>query len=179
MIRRTDRIEAYLKAAIAVLVVALVPLSVMVGISTERSQTELAAQQARTTSQVDATTTAESAAPSEAADNAFVGAALHVAPATWTSASGATHTEDVAVAEGTPAGSVVTLWVDGQGNPTAPPITPTAVHTAAIVSGVFTFFAVTSLALCGYMGARVMLDRRRTAEWDREIRGFLGDEAAH
>ncbi|NLU85067.1 hypothetical protein [Rhodococcus sp. HNM0569] len=179
LVRRSDRVEATLKIALAVLAVILVPIALFVGIRTDQSQSAIADEQASRVSAAVATTLENATPPDAAATGSeYIQRAVGTAPASW-NWMGSERTGEVSVDADTPAGTQVDIWLDSQGLPTSPPLSHTAVQTAAVVTGVFTWFSTMSLATCAFLLVQVWLNRRRTAEWERQLDAFLGEAPAH
>lgn len=88
-------------------------------------------------------------------------------PARWT-VGNRTHTGEVPVPYGTPAGAVMRIWVDRSGQVARPPLTIAQVNdqvlTAQVVTAVLTAesLALSLYGLCWY------LNRRRLAQWDAD-----------
>ncbi|GAA4484651.1 membrane protein [Rhodococcus olei] len=175
--RRVDRVEGTLAVAVAVLLVALLPLAVWLGALVGDQQTAIAHQQARDFRQVTATTAADSAADSVSPDPTPV-ATVESAPAHWEWA-GVTHRADVAVDPGTRAGTEVQIWVDPDGDLASRPISPSDAATSGIFVAVFTWVSGALVAFTGFLAARGVLNRRRDREWSREIREFLGTATSY
>ncbi|QNG20879.1 hypothetical protein G4H71_09340 [Rhodococcus triatomae] len=172
--RGSDRLESALKATLALVSVALIPLSIWVGFAVGAAQSALADEQAERSTAVTATTTGASERHSTTPAEYVTAGSFDTAPATWTW-NGTVHRDDLAVAPDTAAGTSVEIWVDRDGAATAPPLSSGAVTTAAVVSGMFTWFAATSLMVCAFLVARASIDRHRDRQWERELRLFLGE----
>jgi hypothetical protein len=86
----------------------------------------------------------------------------------WTTPEGSLRTGQVILPTGTPVGSQIKIWIDGAGRPAGSPQShqKTIVVTASTVI-VAVVWAVMILSLC-LAGVRVLLNRRRDAEWERE-----------
>jgi hypothetical protein len=86
-------------------------------------------------------------------------------PARWT-AAGTQHTADVPARSGTPAHSVVTVWLDSAGRVHLPPLTPGGASARvweARLGGLAVLAVVLALMI---LLARRVLDRRRLAGWE-------------
>lgn len=86
----------------------------------------------------------------------------------WTAADGRGHTGQALVRPDSPAGSRTTIWLDGRGVLRDAPVDPARIRTDAITFG-STAAIGTALFVAGGLAFSVRcLDRRRTADLDRE-----------
>ena len=155
--------------------ILLLPLAIWAGSATGASQNALLAEQAVHIHSVTATTTGDSAA-SDVVTVDYVPSAVENAPAQW-NWNGSVHRGDITVDSSTPAGSLVDIYVDDNGDKTIAPLTQTAADVAAVVTGIFTWLSAMALLTIGFMLVRVWLDRIRVAQWDRDLRTFLDQNA--
>ncbi|MFC4606158.1 hypothetical protein [Rhodococcus kronopolitis] len=172
--RGSDRLEAALMVGLAVLAVVLVPLACWLGARTGEQQVALAQQQARELRTTTATTV--DAADHEAAVDPGI-RAVDVVTATWTWA-GEVHRGRVVADAGAPAGTHVDIWVDSEGNRSAPPIPVADAATAGPSVAVFTWVSAMMLAGTGVAIGTGVLNRRRDEQWTRALAGLLGDAPA-
>ncbi|OYD67525.1 Rv1733c family protein [Rhodococcus sp. OK302] len=175
MVRRSDRIEGFMSFGLIIFAILLLPLAIWAGSATGASQNALLAEQAVHIHAVTATTTGDSAA-SDVVTTDYVPSAVENAPAQW-NWNGSVHRGDVTVDSSTPAGSLVDIYVDDNGDKTIAPLTQTAADVAAVVTGIFTWLSAMALLTIGFMLVRVWLDRIRVAQWDRDLRTFLDENA--
>ena len=174
--RHPDRLEALLAVGLLLLLVVTIPLSVWLGGAARDQQSALAEQQARDHRQTVATTVEDATSQPLASDSVPV--SIDSAPARWV-VDERPHRGDVPVDAEAPAGTEVTIWVDADGDLAAPPITDTAVATAGVMVGLFTWTSVALVATTAFLGVRALLDRRRRRQWSADIRAFLGSATSH
>ncbi|MEV0947094.1 hypothetical protein [Rhodococcus sp. NPDC049939] len=161
---------------LVVLAFVMLPLAVVAGAHTGDNQLALARQQAAEYSTVTATTLAD--ASNASMNLRFASSEAYAAPAEWTWGTD-TRKGNIAVYPGTPSGTHEKIWVDSGGNLVAKPITPTSARVAGVTAGVFTWFAVMTVGLSGFLLTRTFLNRGRYAQWDRDIRKFLDSTTRH
>ncbi|WP_309302215.1 hypothetical protein [Streptomyces sp. NBRC 110611] len=85
----------------------------------------------------------------------------------WTDKDGKERTGTALVNPGTPKGTTVRIWVDQEGTISSPPMTAAATTTGWLVGGT-TAVAVATGVIAARTGMRLVLDRRRYAQWDAE-----------
>ncbi|MFE3324982.1 hypothetical protein [Streptomyces sp. NPDC059176] len=86
----------------------------------------------------------------------------------WTDKNGKERTGTALLTSGTPEDATVRIWVDRDGTVSSPPMTvQNATATGWFVGGM-TAVAVASGLFAAGAGMRLMLDRRRYAQWDAE-----------
>ena len=90
------------------------------------------------------------------------------AQAAWTSVSGLRRAGEVPVAPGSPKGTVVTVWTDGSGFLTSPPLEASEVASQADAASTGVIVAAGVLYITGAAATRQLLNRRRMAAWDAE-----------
>nr|WP_232320314.1 hypothetical protein [Rhodococcus sp. WMMA185] len=158
------------------LALVMLPLSVVMGARTIDSQLALSKQQSAEYSTVTATTVAD--AFNEATTSRFAASEAYEAPAEWTWGN-AVRKGDIAVYPATQAGSHEQIWVDQNGNLAQKPVSPAAARVGGVIAGLFTWFAVMAIGLSGLAITRILLNRARYAQWDREIRQYLDSSTRH
>jgi hypothetical protein len=161
--RRTDHVEDL----VAWLLVSLGLLAVLGSVLAGRSAHDAALGRAAAAVPVGAVLVAE-AAPPPAAHQRVPAPRTH-APVSWTGADGVAYTATVTVPPALPAGSAVTLWVDGEGRLVADPAERAAEAWAFGVSAALTVMALS----CGLLTLVWSAVRRATAAcnaagWARE-----------
>lgn len=171
--RRTDRVEAGLLVAAVIWCLAAVPVSVAIGSLVHARELPVALGQMSERRQATAVTLA---------DSAPVPAGLAITPSQqipgrWHGPDGRDRTGNVPAEPGTAAGSIVPIWVDGDGMITPPPMTPVDADAAAWGSGFFVFSGALGAAAGLIWFARRVLDRRRARQWDREWESFMSKES--
>ncbi|MBO0806146.1 MAG: hypothetical protein J2P25_24120 [Nocardiopsaceae bacterium] len=88
--------------------------------------------------------------------------------ATWRAPDGATRTGDVSAPAGTPKGGSVRVWTDSAGHLTSAPLTNSEIAGQADLAGVAAAGGLAMLVLYEMLIVRLILDRRRMAEWDAD-----------
>lgn len=86
----------------------------------------------------------------------------------WTEPSGAARTAAVPLRAGATAGSTVTVWLDSAGEPTTVPPSHLEQLASGFLAGILTFGAILSGIIVALVILRVVLDRRRFAQWTKE-----------
>lgn len=173
LVRRSDRIQSTVKTTVITLMILMLPVAAWLGMSTlAEGQSRVAAQES-SVHQVTATTTA--VADMAPVLQGEVGSVTSTTvDATW-SYDGLDHQGQVSLAAGSPSGTRLPIWVDRDGDPTAPPATGADAVVTALFTGFGSIFAAASILLGTYFAVRFRLDTQRRADWDREIAAFLGE----
>jgi hypothetical protein len=86
----------------------------------------------------------------------------------WTDAAGAVHNGAALVKPGTSKGTAVRVWVDRNGTVSSPPTSTLNAKTTGWVMGGAAAFGTAFGAYGLWVGTRLLLDRRRYAQWDAE-----------
>ncbi|BCJ34047.1 hypothetical protein Athai_15500 [Actinocatenispora thailandica] len=167
MCRHSDRVEAaVLRTACAAVLLAAV-VGAMVG-AQSAADSEHTAQLARAgthTHRVVLVRDAPSAAPGWGSANG-VGTQVPVL-ARWHTSTGV-RTGTVHVAADTPAGARVTVWFDTHEHQTTRPESRLGTVMDGVGPGLAVFLAVAAAGGLAVFGTRLLLDRRRLWDWDRE-----------
>jgi hypothetical protein len=163
--RRSDRVETYLLAGLFVVAAAGVPFAAQAAAHAAYSgalRTEQA--QLATRHQVRAVLT------QPAGDNSSAYTLSTEVPvqATWPSVTGVKRAGAVLAEAGSPKGSAVTIWTDGAGNLTTPPLQPSQVAGQGDVAALGAIVAVVAVYLCVTAIVRYVLNRCRMAAWDAD-----------
>jgi hypothetical protein len=168
--RRSDRVEAAMMIVVVLGLLIAFPLAVIVGITTYHGQATVSAEQQSSRHPAIATLIEAAPTPVPAADGAYLnsGSGAAGAHARWTVAGGAERIGTVAADAGSPAGTQVPIWLSDAGNPVPAPMSPSDVTTTSVLAGIFSWLVVALGAAGLYWAARLILDRRRAARWDRE-----------
>lgn len=168
--RRSDVAESWIGVAAAALALLTAPV---VGVATagvgERSALQHAQDLHRTAARLVEDAPVMSARFSGLADN-------HVrATVRWTVPGGSLKTGEAQVAAGSKAGSSTTVWLDDAGLLRPAPPTPAEAGSQGAALGVAAGAGVCVLVAGGWWAARVRLDVRRRAQWDRAWAEFDAD----
>ncbi|KJK35804.1 hypothetical protein UK15_29945 [Streptomyces variegatus] len=86
----------------------------------------------------------------------------------WIAPDGSTYREEARVAPRAPAGSTVSLWVNRSGDITTPPLSGGEVGLHMAMGGALAGLFAGGAVLGATWVARLVLDRRRMAQWDAE-----------
>jgi hypothetical protein len=158
MRRRVDRVQAWARLAVLVVLVVAGPVPAWSAGSRvyARAATLAPAFPARAVVVRDA--------PFPATPYPMVVLPDVLAPATWTAPDGTVHSGLIAVAAGTPAGTAVRVWTDARGDPVAAPDRAQAA-TDATVAGAGAATGTVLLFAAAWLVLRRALDRRRMAAW--------------
>jgi hypothetical protein len=168
LVRSTDRVEALLVVlAFAVSILAL-PVAAAVGTAVHESRAQVYAEQAQTGHKVVATITGEHDGRRNLSSPTLT------APARWV-AAGAEHSGMVAVSRAVKPGDRVDVWVDEQGSPVSRPMF--SALDEAVMAGSALWFGVVIAAAALFGLARIVLDRRRHAGWQRDFDRMVGGSA--
>jgi hypothetical protein len=162
LLRRSDRIEAFVVLLALVASLAVIPLAGVVGAVAYGTRERLYSQEAQERHRVVATVS----------EVIIEDSGTTVVQARWPTASGE-QTGAVQLTHTVKAGETADIWVDWDGKPSFPP-TPTwhAVIDAVGMAGVALLvaaFAISSLMAALY----ARLNRTRDAAWEREIRSLV------
>ncbi|HKS49659.1 MAG TPA: hypothetical protein VJT49_32020 [Amycolatopsis sp.] len=165
--RRCDRIEAAVLILAVVLCLAAIPLVILLGASVHARQSEVARAQAAERHQAMAVTLTD-VGPAAANDTPAAATTAEQTPVQWGLPDGGARTGVVSVASATPAGSLVPIWLDRNGDVTTAPMSP--VKAVALASGfaVLAWIGIAVAVVVLTRAVRVLLDRSRAAAWSRE-----------
>ncbi|WP_018601970.1 hypothetical protein [Mycobacterium sp. 155] len=162
LIRASDRIEAAAALLISIFVVLAVPVAGAMGTTTYDSRTHEYAAQRLTDHHADAIATDHSSPDKKRHQDVFV------TPVQWRWA-GQRHVDTIQTTTKMKPGDREPIWVDAAGNRTVAPPTDhdAAVDAATLAISSWLIVAGTGAAVLAVVHNRV--ERRRYAEWDREL----------
>ncbi|WP_186629566.1 hypothetical protein [Rhodococcus sp. BP22] len=173
LVRRSDRIQSTIKTTVLTLMILMLPVAAWIGMSTLAvGQSRVAAQESSVRQVTATTTTVADIAPVLQSEVGSVTSAT--VDATW-SYDGLDHQGQVSLPPGSPAGTQLPIWVDRDGDQTAPPATGADAVVTALFTGFGSLIAAASIFVGTYFAVRFRLDTQRHADWDREIAAFLGE----
>lgn len=86
----------------------------------------------------------------------------------WTEAGGVVRTGAALVKPGTSKGTAVRVWVDRNGTVTSPPTSTLNAKTTGWLMGGAAAFGMAYSSYALWLGTRLLLDRRRYAQWEAE-----------
>ncbi|HWD03228.1 MAG TPA: hypothetical protein VG674_12335 [Amycolatopsis sp.] len=165
--RPSDRCQAGLLLLSVLVALAAVPFSAVAGSEQYAREMRVSAEQLAERSQATAILLADSQAEPVTGPT---GVSPNSAPtdATWQAPDGSRRVGKVAADDGTHRGDAIAIWVDRAGNPVAAPLTAVAAVVDAVCAGVALWAAVWVLLALLYGGVVFVLNRRRSAWWQRE-----------
>jgi multisubunit Na+/H+ antiporter MnhG subunit len=169
LLRSSDRIEALTLILGIVLVLLTAPIAGAVGTAVYSSRTAVYEQQVRTRHAVAATVLADSTSTVRPYSVSFD------VRARWQD-RGVQHETVLGWDRPAKAGERLSIWVNDQGDEVGPPTGPNRAVSDAIVAGALLWLSVITVVAAVIGLARFRLDRRRHAEWDRGLRGLVGDD---
>lgn len=169
LVRTVDRVEALLLVFAFVVSIVALPVAAAVGTAVYDSRSRVYAAQAQTHQNVTATITGEGQAGRNLASPTVA------APARW-DAAGTEHTGLVVVERTAKPGDRVDIWVDEQGLPVDKPVF--SALDEAVATGTAIWFGVVIGAAVLFGVARVVIDRKRHAGWQRDFDRMVGDRSA-
>ena len=160
LVRATDRIEAIVAVLAILLALISVPIAGAIGTSVHEARTRIYAEEAQGRHIVTAVATGNSVATPNT--GAF---AVRVK---WSVAVG-DHVATLIRNEPVRAGAPLDIWVNKAGANVSPPSTPSSVGIEAVAVAVVSWLAIAGVAAGIAYGIRWSLNRRRYAQWQREI----------
>lgn len=165
--RPSDRIQAFLDAVIALLLIAgLATVPLTAGTAAYSFQARLSRTQSAERHQVTARLTTDARGVPQRASAG--GSDRQSALVSWTDDSGRTVTGRANVPTSARKGSEVRIWVDRAGSVTDPPVARESAMATALLTGFLTAFALTGAALGTRRVLIVALDHRRYRQWEAE-----------
>ena len=178
LVRRADRIEAWLFFVLLTTLALMIPVAGFIGAGSWQSWVALAEKQSTERTPVSATL--ESAPDPAAPGGGEVASSVTApAPATWQWGDEQRRAV-VPVDSWSVTGGDVTVWVDARSGELAdPPLTVGAAKVSAVCAGVFLWALSVALAITMFESARWGLERTRRRRWNREIEAFLGSTSSY
>lgn len=159
--RTSDRFELWFRRVlVAVLVLGLPAAAAGAGLTAYEASMRTARAQAAERHQVTARLTAGADSDDEWAKRP--------ARIRWTDPDGGVRTGATLVKPGTPQGATVRVWVTRDGTVTGPPTSALNATTRGWVVGGMAAFGLAAGSWAAWAGMRLVLDRRRYAQWDAE-----------
>jgi hypothetical protein len=160
--RRSDLAEAWLLPVALALFLLIGPLAVAGAVWSGHAQAAAARQAQRTWHRVPAMLLTPAPGP-------LSGGSAHAwtvrEPARWVAADGTVATRLVPVRAGTPAGSVVPVWLDRAGTPQPLPLSTAQSRDRVVVTAAAALTALAMLLTGLVLVTRWRLNRRRLASW--------------
>ena len=169
LVRRSDRIEALTLILGIALVLMTAPIAGAVGTAVYSSRTAVYEQQVRSRHIVAATVLADSTSTVRPYTVSFD------VRARWQD-HGVQHEGVLGTDRPAKAGERLSIWVNDRGDYTGPPARPERAVSDAIVVGALLWLSVITMVAAAIGLARFRLERRRHAQWDRGLRGLVGDD---
>ncbi|WP_019970610.1 hypothetical protein [Mycobacterium sp. 141] len=162
LIRTSDRIEAAAAFLVLILVLLAVPVAGAMGTTTYDSRVHEYAAQRLTSHHIDAVATDHSSPDKERHQDDFV------TPVQWLWA-GQQHINTIQTTTNMKPGDREPIWVDAAGNQTVAPPTDRDAAVDAATLAISSWLVVASTGAAVLTVVRNRVDRRRYAEWDREL----------
>jgi multisubunit Na+/H+ antiporter MnhG subunit len=169
LVRNSDRIEAFMLILGIALVLVTAPIAGAVGTAIYSSRAAVYEQQVRTRHTVAATVLADSTSTVRPYT------VLFDVRARWQD-RGVQHETVLGWDRLAKAGDRLSIWVNDKGDYAGPPARPERAVSDAIVVGALLWLSVITVVAAAIGLARFRLDRRRHAQWDRGLRGLVGDD---
>jgi hypothetical protein len=162
--RGIDRLETCVLVGLFVALTAVTPFAArLAGHASYLSALHARQEQLVSRHQVHAVLTEEAGPVSGYSLSAYV-----LTQASWTSAGGVRRSGDVPAVPGSPKGTAVTVWTDGNGYLDSPPLALAEVGSQADAATIGVVVAAGVIYICGAAAIRQLLNRRRMAAWDAE-----------
>ncbi|WP_405531185.1 hypothetical protein OG426_05100 [Streptomyces canus] len=159
--RTSDRFECWFRRVLmVVLVLGLPAAAVSAGLTAYGSSMGTVRAQAAERHQVTARLTA--------GVQSDEGWAKRPAQVRWTDTNGVVRTGAALVKPGTPKGAAVRVWVTREGTVTSPPTSTLNATSSGWMVGAMAAFGVAAASYATWAGMRLIVDRRRYAQWDAE-----------
>ena len=167
--RRTDRIEAAIRLATMILLLAAVPIA---AIAVARQADHLAVRQAQAqqTAEHQVTAVLLQRAAATGVSDPYTSIQLTYVLARWRPPGQPTRSGQVLATAGAAAGSTVTVWIDHSGAVTSPPPDHRTIASDVCIAAVVTCLVAILLVLGSNALAGRALDRRRLRAWDADWR---------
>jgi hypothetical protein len=162
-----DRVEAALLVLMIAGALLALPFAAAFGSNTYAAQTTRAEQERTTRHPATATSLAAAPTQTYSTDGAGAPADQTTVPAAWFDARGARHTGDVLADSGSPKGTHVSVWLDQRGELTTEPLSPSTSAADGVFAAILLWVGVTGALAALYGAGRFVLDRLRSAAWDR------------
>jgi hypothetical protein len=158
--RASDKFECWMRRVLMVVVVLGLPAA---AVSAGQTAYEASMHTVRTQAAERDQVTARLTSTAKGGDWA-----KRPAPVRWTDVNGVVRTGAALVKPGTPKGSAVRVWVTRDGHITDPPTTTLNATTSGWLVGGMAALGVAGGSYAAWAGMRLVLDRRRYAQWDAE-----------
>ncbi|MEI5525476.1 hypothetical protein WB401_12995 [Streptomyces brasiliscabiei] len=161
LVRPSDRVESWIRRVLLVVLVLGLPVAAYsAGTTVYQSSMRTVQVQKAERQEI----TARLAEDLERDNDA----AKQIARVRWTGEDGDMRTGEALVKAGTDKGASVRVWLDRDGNLTAPPMNTLNAKTAGWLAGGMAAFGVAMGCYAVRSGTRVLLDRGRYAQWDAD-----------
>jgi hypothetical protein len=162
LVRRSDRVEAIVLMFAVMITAVAMPIAAAIGTDVHDQRARVYAEQAQTRHQVVATATHDGVVIPQLRSRAFG------ARASWTD-SGTAHSGTVAWPDRAKAGDQQLIWVNNAGAFVGQPSSPSRADAEAVAVALAAWFGAAEASAALVYLVRRRLNRRRYAQWDREI----------
>lgn len=168
LVRRSDRIQARLLLATVVGVLLAAVVAASLGGTSYRRQLAIAGAEAANRHPATAVLLADAQQPLTVNDGTpSASLPVHVR-ARWELPNGVEQVGQVPVSYQADRGTEVPIWLNSSGDPVPRPTQPSDALLAGVLVGLFSWLAVSGVLIGLYLLAVRMLDRGRTAQWERD-----------
>jgi hypothetical protein len=162
--RGLDRLETCLLVGLFVALAAVTPFAArLAGHTFYQSALHARQEQLASRHEVRAVLTDDAGPVSTYSLSAYV-----LTEASWTSVRGVPRSGGVPAAPGSPKGTAVTVWTDGNGYLDSPPLPLAEVSSQAEAATIGAIVVAAVTYLCGAAAIRQLFNRRRMAAWDAD-----------
>jgi len=162
LVRRQDRVEAVVRIILLAMLVIAVPAAAFAGRAAGADEAEQILPYTQSLSPVEATVVeVRSAMPSR------MPTLTQKVGVEWTEAF-QERKEYISTRETVHVGDRLTIWIDEAGKPADPAKQTQRMHNAELSVGLTVWTGTTFFVVAAFAFLRVRLDRRRSAEWDRQ-----------
>lgn len=169
LIRISDRIEAIVVITAVVLSLLAAPVAGAIGTTVHDARSRIYAEQAHTRRPISAMVTKIG----RSADVVHPYSYTTLVEARW-HAEGIQHVDTFSVKHAVAVGDQVDVWVNGQGEPVAPPAPGSQAAIDAVRVAILLWLMATGCAAALVALVRWRINRRHDTDWEREI-GAMAD----
>lgn len=169
LIRRSDRIESLVLLLAVAVVLAAAPVAGAIGTAVHSGRVAVYQEQVRTRHVVTATVLDDGTSTVRPYTVSFD---VH---ARW-SDRGVTHEDTFGWDRPAKAGEQLSIWVNQDGTYAGPPTRPGRAVSDAVIAAAVLWLSVLTLVVAATTLVRFRIERRRHDQWDRGLRGLVGDD---
>lgn len=167
--RRTDRIEAAIRLATIILLLAAIPI-IVIAAGRQADHLALRRAQAQEAAEHQVTAVLLRQAPPAGIPDPYTSVQMTYALARWQLPGQSPRSGQILAPVGTRAGGTVTVWIDASGAVTSPPPDHRDIAGDVTIAAMVAGLVTSLLVLASNALARRVLDRGRLRAWDAEWR---------